>query len=252
MIGFVASHSIWTVSADQPPLSSAVITSVSAKNGKLQVKGQNFATGDKIEVDGTVLDDTKAKKNKPSTVLTAVSGGNLAAGTYVMTVRSVSGSRSAPFLFDNKVSNGSPQVTIKVEPPALQVVKNEQIQLTAKALDATGSELAGVAYVWSVSNPAIASVDETGKVTGLATGQVTVSAVALRTTGLSTIDVTEIQTGTAGVQILTSDLVVNEGQTLSLTAIVRDEAGQPIPGAVVTWESDSPEIATVDTTGRIQ
>lgn len=252
LVGLVASHSIWTVSADQPPLSGAVITSVSVKNGKLQIKGQNFATSDKIEVDGTALDDTKARKNKPSAVLTAVSGGNLATGTYVVTVRSVSGSRSAPFLFDNKVSNGSPRVTIKVEPPSLQVVKSEQIQLTAKALDAVGGELAGVTYVWSVSNPAIASVDETGKVTGLATGQVTVSAVALRTTGLSTIDVTDIQTGSPGVQILTSDLVVNEGQTLSLTAIVRDEAGQPIPDAVVTWESDSPEIATVDTTGRIQ
>ena len=47
----------------------------------------------------------------------------------------------------------------------------------------------------------------------------------------------------------TADVVI--GDTLQLTATVRDTSGNPVPNATVTWTSLDPSIATVSPDGLV-
>jgi hypothetical protein len=55
------------------------------------------------------------------------------------------------------------------------------------------------------------------------------------------------------VEITSSDPVIPEGGTMTLSARVLDQSGAPMPGAVVVWSSEDPSTATVDaSTGLLQ
>jgi glucose/arabinose dehydrogenase len=79
------------------------------------------------------------------------------------------------------------------EPPALVAITvtgsdttltvGQTVQLTATAEDANGAPVEGVIFGWSSSDPAVASVSETGLVTGLADGQTEIRATAEGVTG---------------------------------------------------------------------
>ncbi|MBL8242526.1 MAG: Ig-like domain-containing protein [Bryobacterales bacterium] len=51
------------------------------------------------------------------------------------------------------------------------------------------------------------------------------------------------------VQILSESAQVLVGRTLEFRAVVRDAQGNPIPGGAVTWATNSPGVATIDTNG---
>ncbi|MBX7219731.1 MAG: Ig-like domain-containing protein [Blastocatellia bacterium] len=251
-------YSRWVAASGQPQnepppseATAAVITSVKLKPTKLQVSGAGFTTTDKIEVDGKLFADTKAKGD-PVKSLLSKEAASLGTGSYIVTIRAADQSRSAPFIFDNSVTNGIPKVTVTVTPPTIQVTKGQQIQLSAKALDAAGGELSGVTFTWATDNATLATVDATGKVTALGTGTVGVSASTLRNKGNAQVTIQDVQTSKPGVQITSVSPVVNEGQSLTLQAVVRDANGQVLPNAVITWKTDSPDIATVDATGKVQ
>ena len=48
-----------------------------------------------------------------------------------------------------------------------------------------------------------------------------------------------------------SSVVFEPGDTLNLSAVVRDEDGDEVPGADVTWTSSDPSIVTVDQNGQL-
>ncbi|PYP60650.1 MAG: hypothetical protein DMD40_00080 [Gemmatimonadetes bacterium] len=57
-------------------------------------------------------------------------------------------------------------VTVSVLPAASNIGVGQTVQLTATARDANGSPVSGRAVTWTTNNPAIASVDGNGLVTG--------------------------------------------------------------------------------------
>ncbi|HNG91920.1 MAG TPA: Ig-like domain-containing protein, partial [Acidobacteriota bacterium] len=48
-----------------------------------------------------------------------------------------------------------------------------------------------------------------------------------------------------------ASLAVNTGSTIRIRASVVDQAGNPVPNAPVTFQSETPDVATVDTTGTV-
>ncbi|MBI3810808.1 MAG: Ig-like domain-containing protein [Nitrospirae bacterium] len=65
-----------------------------------------------------------------------------------------------------------------VTPSAPSVAIAATVQLTATAYDASNVVIPGVTFTWSSSNPAVATVDPTGLVTGIASGSATISATS--------------------------------------------------------------------------
>ncbi len=55
----------------------------------------------------------------------------------------------------------------------------------------------------------------------------------------------------ASVVIAPQNVLVANGDTLTLVASTRDISGAPLPGRRVVWTSEAPEIVSVSITGRI-
>lgn len=66
--------------------------------------------------------------------------------------------------------------TVRVSPGTSSVLPGRTLQLAALVLDANGNLLSGENVTWSSSNTAFATVSETGLVTGVAAGAVTITA----------------------------------------------------------------------------
>lgn len=75
---------------------------------------------------------------------------------------------------DLEVDQAASEVSVSPATDTLQ--KGEQIDLDATATDANGHEVEGDDFVWSSSDTAVATVDETGLVEARASGQVDISA----------------------------------------------------------------------------
>ncbi|MBN2494947.1 MAG: Ig-like domain-containing protein [Deltaproteobacteria bacterium] len=78
----------------------------------------------------------------------------------------------------NDSSSDSGLASISVTPAAAVIGIGERISLSACAFDAAGQALSGVAFVWSSASPELASVDDSGQVTGLAEGQARIEAAS--------------------------------------------------------------------------
>ena len=76
----------------------------------------------------------------------------------------------------------SPGVKLLVEPGAT-------FRFEAQAIDARGATVSGAAIAWSVSNPSVATVDDTGQATAVARGTTEVRASAGDASGAATLEV---------------------------------------------------------------
>ncbi len=98
--------------------------------------------------------------------------------------------------------NGQPAVQfVMVTPAPASVLVGSTTQLTARTLGASGAELTGRPIAWSSENPAIATVDATGRVTGVAKGTVRINAVSENVVG--SVDLEVRQWGPGPVSTLT-------------------------------------------------
>jgi uncharacterized protein YjdB len=79
--------------------------------------------------------------------------------------------------------------SVTVSPPAATVAVGETAKLYATVRDSAGNALRGSDVTWSSDAPAIASVDQTGLVRGVAPGQTTVWAAAEGQSGSAAITV---------------------------------------------------------------
>lgn len=140
------------------------------------------------------------------------------------------------------------QVTaqVVVTPPTKSFgAKGSTTQLTAEARDSTSNAIAGKTFVWSSTDPTVATVNPaTGLVTSVANGSTTVRASV------------DGQSGNASVTVA---IVVNQvvvtpgskafgaaGRTQAFTAVANDSNGNAIAGKTFAWSSTNTAVVTVD------
>src|SRR5262249_22031974 len=102
--------------------------------------------------------------------ITATSEGK--SGTSIITVSSI------------------PVASVTVAPASASVQAGNTSQLTATPKDAGGTPLSGRVVTWSSDNTAAATVNTSGRVTGVAAGTATITATCEGKTGTSTVTVT--------------------------------------------------------------
>ena len=126
---------------------------------------------------------------------------------------------------------------VTVTAPSTTLAATRTILLTAQATNSAGTVLTGQAFVWSTSNPAIATVEQNGTVTGVAAGSVNVAAAIGTKNGSVTLTITPAP---VAVSIAAN---AGNGQTATVNSavpqppsvIVRDAAGGPVAGVAVTF-----------------
>lgn len=139
-------------------------------------------------------------------------------------------------------------VQVKVTAPSTSVQVGKTLQLTAQALDASGSPMTKV-ISWTTNPTSVATVNSEGVVTGIAPGQVTISASTDGVTGTVNLTVTPVPVSTVLVTVPSSSITV--AQTVTAVVILRDASGNELTGRSVAWSSLNQSVATVSPAGVV-
>lgn len=211
--------------------------------------GQNLQlAAEPLDADGAVLSGRTVTWSSNSTGVATVSATGLitavAPGGAVITAASEGRSAVAAVTVSNV-----PVASVAVTPGTDTVVVSQTLQLTATPRDAEGNALAGRSVTWSTSDAARATVSSTGLVTGVAPGDVTITATSDGVPGTARITVRPKPV--AAVIVSPAQLSVTAGQTRQLTVQVTDEQGNVLTGRPVTFSTDKPAVATVSAAGVV-
>jgi uncharacterized protein YjdB len=142
-----------------------------------------------------------------------------------------------------------PVASVTVSPASPSVIIGQTVQLTAVPRNASGVVLNGRTVSWSSGAPGLASVSSSGVVTGIAPGMAVIIATIDGTQGSSLVTVRPVPVATVTISPAATGTIV--GQTVPLTAITLDAAGNVLTGRVVGWSSSDNTVATVSGTGVV-
>ena len=125
----------------------------------------------------------------------------------------------------------------------------ESLQLSAKVKDSENQPVPGAPVSWSSNNPAVANVNADGLVTTRSNGKAIITA---ESGGASKdVGITVAQTS-AEISIAPASATLTAlGETLPLSAAVRDAKNQSIPDATVSWSSSNTAVVRVSPRGLV-
>jgi len=123
-----------------------------------------------------------------------------------------------------------------------------QHQFTVEVRDASGAVIPGAAVSWSTTDPAVVQVSSAGLATSTGVGAASIVATAGAVADTVAVTVRQVP-ASLSVTPDSTDLLV--GDTVRLTAQVRDAAGTPIPGASIAWATDAADVASVTPDGLV-
>ena len=138
--------------------------------------------------------------------------------------------------------NADETTGITLNPTTLSLDINDTEILTATVMPNTASQV----LKWESSDDTVATVDQNGKVTAVAGGTATITATAFDRSdvyGQCQVNVKQLVTG-----IQLTDMQINVGETKKIEAkILPDNASEK----TLTWSSNDPSVATVDSNGNV-
>jgi len=168
----------------------------------------------------------------------------IAVGAATITATSEGKSGSA-----NVTVSPAPVATVVVSPGSLSLNIGQSGNLIAELRDQAGIVLSGRDVSWSSRNAGIASISASGSVTGVAAGTATLTATSEGKSGTAIVTVSPAQVAT--ITVVPNTLSLVPGQSGSLTAELRDQAGNPLSGRAVSWSTNTGSIATVSASGNV-
>src|SRR5258707_426941 len=143
----------------------------------------------------------------------------------------------------------NPVAAVVVVPDTASVDLGQTAQFVATPMDSIGRVVAQ-SVTWASIAPAVATVDGSGLVTGVAEGTATITATSVGHNGTAVVKVRRRPSATvASVAVSPTTASVGVGQTVQLTATPKDASGNALSGRVVTWASSAPAVAAGDGRG---
>ena len=140
------------------------------------------------------------------------------------------------------------KITITLNWSTATLFEGEDLTLTPTV---TPDDAADKSISWSSSNPSVATVDNTGKVTAVAAGTAIITAMANDGSEVSASCVVTVEKKVVAVSKISlsqTAATLIEGEDLTLTAMVTpDDAADKS----ISWSSSNPSVATVDNTGKV-
>ena len=227
---------------DPPRATTVTVTPSTAELAALGATVQ--LTAGVRDQNGNAMSGAAVSWSSSATAVASVDGTGLvaAAGNGSATITATAGPAS-----------GSAQVTVAqevssvtVSPAADTLALGDTLRLNAEAADANGHAVVGAKFDWVSQDTLVAVVDSAGLVTGIAAGDVAVTATSSGVTGGAALTVVAPTT-----VAVTPDTVVFTaiGDTARFTAQVRDQNGNVMLGAAVTWASTDSSVASVTDSG---
>ncbi|MEO8140852.1 MAG: Ig-like domain-containing protein, partial [Gemmatimonadota bacterium] len=153
----------------------------------------------------------------------------------------------------NSNTPASPVASISISPINPTVKTAKTVQLTAVALDSAGAVLSQAPITWAVIDPTMATISAGGLITGLTAGATTVTASS--GSAADTVPLTVTPGPPIGppvsVTVLPNPATVYIGDSLQLSATVKDSSGTILTGVTLGWSSGNSGTATVSTSGML-
>lgn len=233
---------------DLKVVADACTISVAPATLTLPVNGASSIVGTAFDCKGNSIRNKKISySSSNSAVATVTTEGNVIAvsvGSASVSVVADGKSASVPVTVTPEVA-----ATVIINPSVLTLRRTNTRDLVATARNSQNIIIANSLFRWSSSNSSILSVDQGGKVTALAPGNVVVTATSDQTVGSASIIVTDIPIGSCALSPASSKVTVS--QSVQPTLVVRDTANNVIPsqGRPIVWTSSNEIVATVSNTG---
>ena len=141
------------------------------------------------------------------------------------------------------VAEPATTATVRISPPIVTMYQGKTFQFVAAALDSAGNTLTGRTFAWRSSNTAAAPITSAGVVTGNALGQYDILATADNVTATAMVNI--IPMPVASITVTPAQSLKIVGQTVQMTATLRDSTGALVTGRPLTWSSSNTAVATV-------
>ena len=185
--------------------------------------------------------------SKPA-VATVNSSGKVtavSAGTAVITVKTKDGGKTAACTVTVKAPVSVTGVSLNRTEMGLTIGGTKTLTATVTPVGAANKSV-----TWSSSKPAVATVDNTGKVTAVSAGTavITVKTMDGGKTAVCTVKVTSTPVSVTGVKLDMTLMSLVTGTSGILKAIV---SPADATNDAVSWTSSKPSVATVDNTGKV-
>lgn len=135
-----------------------------------------------------------------------------------------------------------PLASVIITPIQTTVTEGQTTQLRVTMTDSTGAEVTDRPLEWTTSDPSRASVTQTGLVSAIAAGTVTISAIATQDNRVGQANVI-IQQVPVDTIVVADTFTVNQGSTSAFAIQLRDAEGRTLIGRNVLVSSDFPGIA---------
>ena len=162
----------------------------------------------------------------------------------------IAASRSGRSAVATVTVSALPAALVRVSPTAANVFVGSTTPLTGEVLDTGGGLLHGYTIAWTSSSPTVATVNASGIVTGVALGNVVVTARAAGLSGTAVVSVRPVPVATVNVAPTTGSVAV--GKNLQLTVSLLDAAGNVLTGRPISWSSANVATATVSSAGVVR
>ena len=125
----------------------------------------------------------------------------------------------------------------------------QRVLINATVLDQDSRVIADATIFFRSSNEKIATVGNSGLVTAVAMGSTQITVSSGYATASATVTVMQ-EAGSIEISPPSATLTM-PGETVQMTAEVKDSGNTTIPGAAVVWSSSHPQYATVDANGLV-
>jgi len=172
-------------------------------------------------------------------------------GTGVITVTAASGVKATCVYTILSEPVSVTGITLNKESTVIETGSSERLFTSFTPVNATNRNV-----TWTSTNSTIASVDNTGLVTGKSTGTATIKVTSIDGghTASCVCTVTASAVKATGVSLNTTALIITSGYTEQLSAVIKplDASGKSIAtNQGITWKSSDINVASVDSSGQV-
>lgn len=133
--------------------------------------------------------------------------------------------------------------SVDLDQSNVTINRKNTLQLTASIAPQNATKKS---VTWTSSNPDVATVDTTGKVTGIGAGATTITVTVGQKSDTCEVTVVVLMDGIA---LNYTELAIDKGSTEQLTAKITPE--DTTEDKTITWTSSDPEIVSVDSDGKV-
>ena len=138
-------------------------------------------------------------------------------------------------------------VRLEVSPASAVIEAGKLQQFIARAFDSGNDEITGVIFSWQSNNTSVATIDQNGLVSGVNPGTSEIRATGRGITSApATITVNPAAPVLTSVIISPASATIGVGETQQFTAQVKDQFGENMGGVTISFTSNNPTVATVD------